>query len=150
MNALEIIMRWLHLMGAIAAAGGAIFALVALVPALRSLPDDIRADVHEKVRKRFAMLLGISILALLVSGFYNYIVVKAPLHKDQGLYHGLMGGKMLLAFAVFFIGSALTGRAKAFEKLRQNRSMWLLVNVLLVAVIVALGAVLGRLPAVAG
>ncbi len=148
MNPIEVAMRWLHIMGAIVAAGGTIFALAALSPALRGLADDVRADIHERVRRRFAMLLGMSILALLVSGFYNYITVEMPQHKGQGQYHALMGGKILLALAVFFVGSALTGRAKAFEKLRQRRTAWLGLNALLVAIIVAFGAVLGKMPVV--
>ncbi|HWL92055.1 MAG TPA: hypothetical protein VNT79_00850, partial [Phycisphaerae bacterium] len=61
---IEIVMRWLHVMSAIAAAGGTIFALVALLPALKELPDDLKKQVHERVRPRFAKLVMISIAAL--------------------------------------------------------------------------------------
>lgn len=148
MSSLDVTMRVLHILGAITAAGGTIFALVAVIPALKPLPDDIRAEVHERVRKRFAMLLGISIALLLGSGFYNYVKVKMGEHQGQSLYNGLMGLKILLALVVFFIGSALTGRAKAFEKLRQNRPKWMLINILLIVVILAIAAVLGKLPVV--
>jgi len=143
---IEIVMRWLHVMSAIAAAGGTIFALVALLPALKELPDDLKKQVHERVRPRFAKLVMISIAALLISGFYNYIFVKVPVHAGQGLYHGLMGVKILFAMAVFFIASALVGRAPAFEGLRQKRAKWMTLNVVMAAVIVAIGAVLSKIP----
>lgn len=142
MNILDIAMRWLHLMSAIAAAGTTIFALFVLVPVLRESPEDVQTRLHDAIRPRMAKLVSISIGLLLISGFYNYLAVKMPLHEGQGLYHGLMGGKILLAFVVFFIASALTGKAKAFESLRAQRAKWLTINVLLVMAIVVIGGVL--------
>ncbi len=146
MNIVDLIMRWLHITGAIVAAGGSIFALFALMPAMQSLPDEFRTDLHERIRRRFVMLFMASVVALLVSGFYNYLRNEVPAHEGHGLYHGLMGLKILLAFAVFFVGSALTGRAPAFAGIRQNRKRWLSVNILMVLVIVALAAVLRGMP----
>lgn len=135
-------MRWLHVMGAIVAGGAAIFALAALLPALKLVPDEMRATFHEAIRPKFAKLISAGIGALIVSGVYNYIFVKMPLHKGQGLYHGLMGFKILLALGVFFIASALAGKSRAFEGLRQKRAIWLTANVTMIAVIVAIGGVL--------
>lgn len=146
MNALDIVMRWVHLMSAVTAAGGTFFALFVLIPAMRMLSDDERARLHEVLRPRFARLVMISIAALLLSGLYNYIVVKMPQHGGQGLYHGLMGAKILLAMAVFFVASALLGRAKAFEAMRQRRAKWLAVNAVMVTLVIAIGAVLGKMP----
>lgn len=146
MQTLDMAMRWLHIMAAMTAAGASVFALVVLVPAMRQWPEDVRSRVHDSLRPRFAKLMFSAIGALLLSGLYNYILVKTPLHKGQGLYHGLMGVKILLALAVFFVASALVGQAPAFEVLRRKRPMWLAINVMLVAVIVAIGAVLSRVP----
>ena len=83
------------------------------------------------------------------TGFYNFIVKEIPDHKGQGLYHGLMGAKIILAMIVFFVGSALVGRSKAFEGLRRKRRRWMRRNVILLLVILALAAVLRAMPEVA-
>lgn len=141
-----IALRWLHIFGAIAAAGGALFALMVLRPALAKLPEETRTTVHQAIRPKFAMLVMIAITALIVSGFYNYLVVLRPQHQGQPLYHALMGVKIMLAFVVFLIASALTGKSAAFAKLRENAGMWLGINVLLALTIVLLGAILRSIP----
>ena len=77
------------------------------------------------------------ILLFLLSGFYNYAQAM-KLHKGDGLYHGLVGTKMILAFVVFFIAAALVGRSPSLEKFRQNRVFWTRVIVILAVVIVAI------------
>jgi hypothetical protein len=61
-----------------------------------------------------------------------------PEHKGDGLYHALVGTKILLALGVFFIASVLVGRSAAFESWRADRAKWLKVMVLLAAIIVAM------------
>ncbi len=150
LDLLDLLMRWLHITGAIVAGGGSIFALFALLPAMLSLQDEVRSDLHERIRRRFVVMFMASVVALLVSGFYNYLRNEIPSHQGQGLYHGLMGLKILLAFAVFFLGSALTGRAPAFAGIRAKRKRWLGVNIFLVLVIVALAGILRSIPDTAG
>jgi len=149
---LLVAVRWVHIFAAIAAGGGGLFMLVALHPAAQQLDEATRDGFLAKVRSAYTKVVIISIVGLLASGFYNYLAVKAPkLGEDvRGLYHGLMGAKMLMAFAVFFLSSALAGRSKAFEKIRANSGLWLKVNVLLVALIVLLGAILGMIPKTGG
>ena len=53
-----------------------------------------------------------------------------------------MGMKILLAMAVFFLASALSGRSKALEGIRRNAALWLVINILLAAVIVAIAGYL--------
>ena len=86
------------------------------------------------------------IALLLLSGLFNYMQ-QIPKHKGDGLYHALLGTKMLLALVVFFIASALVGRSAAFEKMRQNRATWMGLIVLLSALIVGIsGFVKVRVP----
>jgi len=61
-----------------------------------------------------------------------------PVHKGDGLYHALVGTKILLAFGVFFFAAALVGRSEKLEGFRQHKKKWLTVMVLLTAVIVAI------------
>lgn len=138
--------RWVHIFGAIAAAGAAVFALVVVVPAMAKMPEDARKAFHEAARPRFAMLMGIAILALVASGFYNYIFVMRPRHVGNSTYDMLMGIKILLAFVVFFVASALTGRSPAFQKIRDKRKLWLTINVLLASAIVLIAGILKAMP----
>ena len=144
-----VAIRWVHIFAAIAAGGGGLFMLVALHPAAQQLDEQTRTPLLSRVRKSFTMVVMLSILGLLASGFYNYLAITRHQHPEQPLYHALMGTKILLAFGVFFLSSALTGRSKAFDKLRANAGLWLKINVFLVAIIVLLGAILRDLPATA-
>jgi hypothetical protein len=84
----------------------------------------------------------VSSLILLLTGFYNYIVVMRPAHKGDGIYHMLMGIKILLAFVVFFFSAVLAGRSPKFEKMRRRSGMWNLVLIGLLTAIVAIGGYL--------
>ena len=72
-----------------------------------------------------------------MTGFYNYFQ-QMPVHKGDGLYHALIGTKIILALVVFFIASVLVGRSAAFEWMRTGREKWLKVIVLLAAIIVTM------------
>jgi hypothetical protein len=83
------------------------------------------------------------IALLLASGALNYYrVIADRSHKGDGLYHGLLGTKILLALAIFFIASALVGRSASFEPMRQNARKWLAINMVLALVIVAISGFL--------
>jgi uncharacterized membrane protein len=142
--------RWLHIVGAIIAVGGAIFIRAIVLPSTRSLPADTAQTIRDAFRKRWSMIYGICIVVLLASGLYNYLVVAVPQHRGQGLYNALIGVKIILAFAVFFLGSALVGRSPAFENLRRNAPRWLIINIGLALIVVAIATVLKFIPTVAG
>ncbi len=137
--------RWLHVASAIVLLGGSLFILLVLMPAARNIADAERTSLHEGVMGRWRKIVGAAILLLLLTGFYNYLAVNVPLQRESpthGMYHALMGTKILLSLGVFFLASALTGRAKAFEKMRQNRRTWMLVTVLLGTTVVGIGSYL--------
>jgi len=145
-----VLMRWLHVTGAIVVGGGSIFALVVVLPVVRGLEKEVRSELNESMRKRFNMLFTIGITALIVSGFYNYIAIEVPRHHGQVLYHGIIMAKIVLAFVVFFVGSALVGRSAAFEGMRRKRRRWMRRNVVLLLIIVALAAILRAIPPAVG
>ncbi len=142
----NIVVRWLHLTAAIVAVGGAIFSLFVVLPSIKAAPQEAREGLVESVRRRSARLVMFSIAILLLTGFYNYIRNEMPAHQGQPFYHGLMGVKIILAMAVFFLASALAGRSAAFEGLRRRRGYWLMINVLLGLAVVAIGAILRAIP----
>ena len=64
----------------------------------------------------------------------------------------MLGTKIILAFVVFFLSSALVGRSSAFEWMRSNIKTWLLVTISLAALIIAISGfvkVRGIVPATA-
>jgi len=141
MTMVDVASRWLHVGLAIVLLGGSVFMRFVLIPAAEQLPESEHAALRERVLARWRKLVMIGIGILLLSGFFNYFRQMAP-HKGDGLYHALMGIKILLALAVFFLASALAGRSAAFESLRQERKKWLLITILLGFAVVALGGFL--------
>jgi len=142
MDPLQLILRWLHIGPAIVLVGGTFFMLFVLHPATSVLADDQRANLRAAILKRWKMVVHFGVLLFLISGFYNYIVVLAPQHKGDGLYHALMGVKMLLSVGVFFIAELLVGRTSLAEKLRQQLPKFLALNLALALAVILIGGFL--------
>lgn len=135
---LNTVSRVVHVGTAITLVGGSVFMAFALMPAAAAkLSDEEHDRLREGVLGRWKKFVGPGIGLFLISGFYNYMRM-IPLHKGDGLYHGLVGTKIILAFAIFFIASALVGKSKGLEGMRQNRAKWLKVLILLAATIVCI------------
>lgn len=146
MNSTELVIRVFHIFGAVIALGGSIYAFKVIRSVLPLVSDADRDGVREAIRKRWAGLFMMGITLLLVTGLYNYIVYKMPQHKGQSGYHAVMGVKILLAMAIFFIGSALAGRSPAFEKMRTNAGFWQIVNITLGFAILILAGIAHAMP----
>lgn len=138
MDAISILSRWTHIGTAIVLVGGTCFLRFVLGPAAAQLPDAEHAKLKELVMKTWKKFVHVGIALFLVSGFYNYLVVQAPNHKGDKLYHALMGTKIILAFAIFFFASALVGRSKTFDGMRKNAKFWQLMIIVMAAVIVGI------------
>jgi uncharacterized membrane protein len=134
---IEIISRWLHVGTAIVLLGGAVFSRFILLPAAKELTDAEHDKLRTGVLSRWKRFVHGGIALLLVTGFYNFFRA-IPGHKGQGLYHALIGTKILLAFAIFFIASAMVGRSSMAQAMRQNALRWTGLIVLLGAAIVAI------------
>jgi len=141
--------RWVHIIAAVIAIGGAVFIRFVLHPATLTLPPDTVESFRANIRRRWAMLYMLCIALLLISGLYNYMAVSIPNHRGQPLYHALFGIKFILAMVIFFIGSALVGRSPALEPLRRNLPRWLGINILLAAIVIALACTLKFIPTTA-
>jgi uncharacterized membrane protein len=138
MDAISILSRWIHIGTAIVLVGGTVFLRFVLAPVAAQLSDAEHQKLREGVLSRWKKFVHGGIVLFIVSGFYNYLVVQAPHHRGDGKYHALIGTKILIAFGIFFIASALAGRSKAFDGMRKNAKFWQLVIVLLAALIVGI------------
>lgn len=137
MELIDVISRWAHIGSVIVLVGGSVFMRFALIPAAAELPDDQHQALKERVFARWRKIVMMGIGLILISGLYNF-VRAIPLHKGQGLYHGMIGTKIILALVVFFLASALVGRSAKFEAMRQNSKRWLGILLLLAALIVGI------------
>ena len=138
----DLLARWAHVGAAIVLLGGAVFTRFVLLSAAAGLPQDQHDALQGRVRATWSRFVSIGILLLLVSGFYNFITKSIPQHKGDGLYHALMGTKILISFAVFFLASVLAGRSPKFEAWRQQPQKWLSILILLAAVTAGIGSTL--------
>lgn len=133
----DVVSRIIHVGTAIVMVGGTVFMRCVLMPAASQLPEAEHDQLRLRLIPRWKRVVHGGIALLLLSGFYNYMQA-IPKHRGDGLYHAVLGTKILLALGVFFLASALVGRSSAFEKLRQNKAKWLGVILALATVIVAM------------
>jgi uncharacterized membrane protein len=147
MDARAIALRWLHVVPAVVAGGASIFLAVAVLPALREMPDDVRKTVRDAITARWRVVVMACITLLLASGLTNFFVYQAPAHRGQALYQALFGVKFLAAMWVFFVASALTGRSAALQPMRDNVRFWAGLNASLVLLILLVSGVLRNIPA---
>jgi len=134
MDLLEIVSlvsRWLHVIPAIALVGGTLFLRLSYVPATQEC--DASAELREAVRKKWAKIVMISIAFLFISGLYNS-AVKSIGYELSPLYNGLLGIKILLGFAIFYLASVLSGRSDKAKAFRERELHWL--NILCILMIV--------------
>ncbi len=131
--------RILHVATAIVVVGGTFFIRCVLFPAAtQNLADDAHARLRGGVMGIWKRIVHAGIVLFILTGGINYYrVIAAGTHKGDPLYHAVLGTKIILALVIFFIASALVGRAAAFEGMRRNAPKWMLVNLLLAALIVA-------------
>ena len=149
--ALLILVRWVHIMSAALALGVPIYMRLVLLPALQSVDDTARTAMQEGLVRRWRIWVHVLIVELLATGFYNYLVV-ARWRADtfpvdlRGRYHMLLGIKIIIALAMFFIASALAGRSAALASIRAKAGMWLNILIVLGLALVAISNVVRYLP----
>lgn len=142
MDFVVILFRWMHILAAITAVGGTFFMRLALVPAVSVLSEEEHQKLREAVRSKWAKFVHMSIAFLLISGFYNYLMVVRPAQDVPKVYHMVIGTKILLALGIFFIASMLMGRSEAAKKFQQNAKKWLTISSVLALIVVCMSGVL--------
>lgn len=143
---LGLVLRWVHILAAITAVGGTIFLRYALLPAQATMLDERRRELNELIRVRWSRFIMASILFLIISGLYNFLAINSSF-KAVGLrlpswYHMVFGIKVILAFGIFYIASALAGRSPGTARFRENAKFWLTVNFVLGVAVVCLSGAL--------
>ena len=99
-DALNVLMRWLHLTSMVVLIGGVLYARFVIVPALTSLPAQDQDTLGAAMSARYRSLLYLAMLFLTGTGIYNMFM-----NLGRGpLYQALLGIKMLLVLHVFAVG----------------------------------------------
>jgi uncharacterized membrane protein len=101
MEMLDTISRVVHIGTAIVLVGGSVFTLMVLMPAAKRLPDEPHRQLADAITGRWRRFVHIGVVLFIASGGYNYFRALAN-HQGDGLYHALLGSKMILAVGVFF------------------------------------------------
>ncbi len=99
-EALNVLMRWLHITSVVVLIGGVLYARLVVAPAIASLPAAEQDTLGHAMAARFRAVLYLAVLFLVATGIYNVI-----LNLGRGpLYQTLLGIKILLALHVFAAG----------------------------------------------
>ena len=138
---LSYVSRWLHILPAIALVGGTMLMRWVVLPAAAALNDEQRQTLRDQLRGRWARLTMISVTLLLLSGLYN-AAMKAINFQLDPLYNGLLGVKILLALAIFYLSSVLAGRSATAERFREKETFWLNLTLTLAVILVCIAGVM--------
>jgi putative copper export protein len=99
MAALNILMRFVHIISAVVLLGSLLAWLLAVTPALAALAEDTRRKVDNAIAASLRPLALSAMAGLLISGLYNFL-------NKTGLtpaYHAVIGVKFLLVLHVFAV-----------------------------------------------
>src|SRR5437870_5742041 len=124
---LMLLARWLHIVAAALAVGVPLYARFVELPALATLPDPERARFRDALAKRWRMIVYVSIVIFLATGFYTFLGVRRWQDFPSELktrYHLYFGIKVILALGAFFISSALAGRSAKLAPMREKAGFW--------------------------
>jgi uncharacterized membrane protein len=138
-----LVLRYMHILGAIALMGGTIFMRFALRPVVVQMPPDEKAVLHEQVRRRWAKFVMVASALLLISGLANLALAGRyeyePLLGMPKGYHMIVGIKFLLALPIFFIAAILMGRTSLAKRFQANAELWMNVSLTLALLMVLIG-----------
>ncbi len=157
---IPLLVRWIHIGCATTAIGAPFFVRFALMPAAtQSLDDATHQKLRQAINARWRHIVYALITLFILTGLYQFLVptrvdgvlVTARWRdfspEDQRLYHMVFGIKMLAAFSIFFLASALAGRSETFAVIRKKAKLFVTILLLLAAILLACSSVLRFLPA---
>ena len=146
MLALDLILRWTHITGAIMLVGSTIFMRTVYLPAKELSDFEPKPEFTEWLRVAWSRMVLISSGQLLISGLVGFVLLMQRYDISKkfpgSAYQMMFGIKFLLAFVVFFLAAGLAGRSGLAKKLRQREKFWLTVNMVLAITVVLLGGVM--------
>jgi uncharacterized membrane protein len=137
---MTILVQWVHLIAAVTAVGGMAFMLIILMPSLRVLNEEQRAQLVKAVSGRFRWVSWGAIILLIASGIFN-IRVRAW-EAPWGTYWSVLTLKVSLALVVFVISLLLTLPIPGLESFRAHRQRWLSIALGIAVIVILISAYL--------
>ena len=141
MEVLVVLSRWLHVISAILAIGGAFFLRVVVPPALAEVEAGSRDATLIRLRKGFKRVVHICLGLLIVTGIFNStrnFRDYTHLIRPPALMHALWGMHILLGLVVMGISTWLLAKPEP----PPNHRKWLTVNLVIMFLVVALASTL--------
>lgn len=145
MDYVDLLLRWVHVLAAVTAAGGIIFWRLVLLPAAGRLADEERQHVLDAVRGPWAKLVMLATLALLVTGLVNAVRIITA-YELPPAYSWLVMAKLVLAVGFFYLAARLSGRSEAAGRFRQRLPFWMNVALALVIALVLIAGYMKNMP----
>lgn len=142
---IAVLSRWLHIGSVIVLVGGTVFMRYVLMPASEPLEPAEHEKLRDRIMNRWKALVHGLIAILVLTGIYN-IINRFQTGKPVVTYHILLTVKILLALFILFVASALVGRSKGLQPLRDNRKRWLTINIAIAAIVLLISNLLRFLP----
>ncbi|MDA7915680.1 hypothetical protein N9B94_00425 [Verrucomicrobia bacterium] len=123
--ALKLISRWVHVIVAIILVGGVFFQRMIVLPSITEvLDEETQKKLMASVIGRWRKVVHGGAFLIFLSGIYNYVAVTRHAHVGDGMYHMLVGLKILLGLVVILLASFLVGRTSVAGKMRANARKW--------------------------
>jgi putative copper export protein len=141
----SLVVRFLHVLGAITWVGGMLFIALTLVPATRGLDPLVRASLVSRIGVRFRLVGWFAVALLLLTGLLNLWFTRGMVRLPR-FQVKLALVAMALALSVvhdFVLGPRAA--APGADPALRARALWVArINTLIVLAVVALGLSLRR------
>jgi uncharacterized membrane protein len=138
MEVLVVLSRWLHVMSAVLAVGGAFFLMVAVPGGLAQADAASRDNVLVALRRKFKIVVHVCVTLLILTGAFNTWRNWGDYKLRTGIMHGIWGMHMLLGLVVMGLSIALLAKPQP----PANHRTLLRVNVAVMFIVVALASTL--------
>jgi uncharacterized membrane protein len=99
-DALNVLMRWLHIASMATLVGGVLYGRLIAWHAMQSLAPETRDQLSEALAARYRPFAFTAMALLLISGLYRFLTAPG----SGPIYHAIFGLKMLLVLHVFAVG----------------------------------------------
>lgn len=146
MDILALLLRWTHIFCGATLIGGLVFQRFGLLYASSQIDGEARTAFGMAWRSVWSRVVMATSALLIVSGLVNFWLVMRAFDAANGelpsWYHAVFGIKFLLALALFFLASLLSGRREKSARLRENPGTLLNISLVICLAIVVLSGML--------
>lgn len=134
---LDLVLRWLHIVSAVALGGGLLFLSCVWYPSVRRAGNV--EEAFQVFRSPWARMVALCTLISLVTGLWNGVNNILRYDYPQGGYHALVGIKLLVGLGVFLLAALLAGKTAAAQRMRAKMGSRLNLTVTLVVILILAG-----------